>query len=157
MSVAYGVTGPSHPVLGKVAYRPGLPAVRGLFAGRGFHRPYGRLARERGRSMRERLASGDTAYLLGISTGSHNAGAALVEASSRGGVRLLCNNEEERKLLIAHHEIFSPSALLLPSCSLALAVVDCWAACLWWDHATLLTVCEDEGSSRSFRDRTRSP
>lgn len=90
MSTVYGVYGPSHPVLGELAYRLSLPVIRGAFASRGFHRPHGRLARERGRSMRERLACGDTVYLLGINAGSHNAGAALVEVSSRGGVRLLC-------------------------------------------------------------------
>jgi hypothetical protein len=111
MSVAYGVHGPSHSVLGELAYRLSLPVVRGLFASRGFHRPHGRLARELGRSMRERLASGDTVYLLGIGAGSHNAGAALVEVSSGGGVRLLCNNEEERYMGIKHYAGYPHGAL----------------------------------------------
>jgi hypothetical protein len=57
MSVAYGVYGPSHPVLGELAYRLSLPVVRGAFASRGFHRPHGRLARHTRRTQRLRAHS----------------------------------------------------------------------------------------------------
>src|SRR5262249_35029459 len=40
---------------------------------------------------------GATVYLAGIATGGmHNSGVALVEASRQGGIRLICNHEEER-------------------------------------------------------------
>jgi carbamoyltransferase len=43
------------------------------------------------------LARGETAYLAGISIGGfHNSGVALIEVSPDAGLRILCNNEEER-------------------------------------------------------------
>jgi len=49
---------------------------------------------------------------------------------------------------------FIPIALLLRSCSLAPAGVDCDAACLWWKYTALLAVYKDEESYSSLRDRT---
>ena len=43
------------------------------------------------------LARGETAYLAGISIGGfHNSGVALVEVTPDAGLRIICNNEEER-------------------------------------------------------------
>lgn len=96
MSRVYGKYGPAHPWLGSVAYRVTRPPLTAFFAARKFYRSDSRFARERAASMREKLASGGTIYLMGIGPTGHNCGAALVEASLAHGVRLICNEEEER-------------------------------------------------------------
>jgi carbamoyltransferase len=61
-----------------------------------FYSPLSAYTRERAKSMQAKLQRGEPVYLLGIGPAGHNAGVALVEASPKQGIRLLCNNEEER-------------------------------------------------------------
>lgn len=44
----------------------------------------------------KKLEKGERCLLVGVTSGTHNAGVALVEASLESGIRLLCSNEEER-------------------------------------------------------------
>src|SRR6202012_2160944 len=47
--------------------------------------------------VREKLARGETVYLVGLGLpGMHNSGAALVEVTQANGPCLIVNNEEER-------------------------------------------------------------
>jgi carbamoyltransferase len=88
---------PLRPALASATFRTALPVAELYFRHRNFHRPGGRYAAERARELATRLARGETAWLVGISIGGfHNTGAALVEATARGGLRVICNNEEER-------------------------------------------------------------
>jgi len=76
-----------------------------------FYSPTSAYARERAVAMRARLRSGAPVYLLGIGPAGHNAGVALVEVSPDHGVRLLCNNEEERFTGIKHCADFPELAI----------------------------------------------
>lgn len=49
-----------------------------------------------GRSFTEKLEKGETVYVLGITPSGHNSAASLVEVSLTDGIKVLCNNEEER-------------------------------------------------------------
>jgi carbamoyltransferase len=84
-------------------YRASRPIVGSLFARRRVHRADSAYARERRESMRARLARGDNVHVIGIGTSGHNSGVALVEVSAIEGVRLICNEEEERYIGIKHY------------------------------------------------------
>ncbi len=96
MSRVFGTYGPTNGRLGRLAFHAIRPFLTALYAARHFYRPDSRYGRERAASMREKLGRGETVYLMGIGPSGHNAGAALVEVSQARGVRLICNEEEER-------------------------------------------------------------
>ena len=74
-----------------------LPMAERFFRNKHIYRSNSRFAAERSRELVARLARGEAAYLAGISIGGfHNTGAALVEVTAAGGLRIICNNEEER-------------------------------------------------------------
>jgi len=63
----------------------------------GFHRLGSDFANDTIARVRDRLARGETVYLVGLGLpGMHNSGAALVEVTQAHGARLIVNNEEER-------------------------------------------------------------
>jgi carbamoyltransferase len=79
------------------------PVFRSIYARRGVFRADSAFARERRDSMQQRLRRGETVHLLGIGSSGHNSGAALVEVSPADGIRLICNEEEERYTGIKHY------------------------------------------------------
>ncbi|MEH2513499.1 carbamoyltransferase [Nitrobacteraceae bacterium AZCC 1564] len=88
---------PLHPRLAAAGFSAALPLAERFFRHKGIHRPNSHFAAERARDLVARLARGETAYLVGIGLGGfHNTGVALVEVSPAGGLRIICNNEEER-------------------------------------------------------------
>ena len=102
MPTSYAHYGPTHPVLGAQAERVSRPLLRAYAARYGFHTPDSAYARERGASFAEKLRRGERVYLAGIGPAGHNSGVALVEASRVDGIRLICNNEEERYTGVRH-------------------------------------------------------
>ena len=63
----------------------------------GFHQLGSDFADAQIARVRERLARGETVYLVGVGApGTHNSGVALVEVTRANGPRLIVNNEEER-------------------------------------------------------------
>ena len=92
----YGRVGPAHPRLGAIAYRLHLALSDAILSSRGVYRGSSLRARDAARRLRERIALGETVYLLGLAPAGHNSGAALVEVSNTSGVRLISNEEEER-------------------------------------------------------------
>jgi carbamoyltransferase len=63
----------------------------------GFHQLGSAFANARIAHVREKLARGETVFLVGLGApGTHNSGLALVEVTQARGPRLLVNNEEER-------------------------------------------------------------
>ena len=89
--------GPRHPRLGTAAFRFILPILERYYARHRTYQLNSSFAAERLRAVRAELDRGATVYLAGISPGGpHNSGVALVEASREGGIRLICNHEEER-------------------------------------------------------------
>jgi hypothetical protein len=88
---------PRHPVLGTVGSRMALPLAERYFGRKQIHRSTSHFAAERRQELVARLARGETAYLAGISIGGfHNSGVALIEVTPDAGLRIICNNEEER-------------------------------------------------------------
>ena len=75
-----------------------LPFCRVVFpaeANSSLNEPFSRPSEQQ--ELAARLARGETAYLAGISIGGfHNSGVALIEVSPDAGLRIICNNEEER-------------------------------------------------------------
>jgi carbamoyltransferase len=102
---------PSHAKLGAISYRLTLPLCRALGRAVKFYSPASGYARERGQALQTKLRRGEPVYLLGIGPAGHNTGVALVEVSSDSGIRLLCNNEEERFTGIKHCVKFPELAL----------------------------------------------
>jgi carbamoyltransferase len=138
MSQTYGRWGPAHPRVGAFVNRVHLAATNALFSHRGIHRGVSREARDAGRRLRERLAGGETVYLLGLAPAGHNSGAALVEVSSQGGVRLISNDEEERFTGTKHCADFPEQALEMVRTRLAdlgLQVSSLAACVATWDYA----------------------
>jgi len=99
--------GPAHPHLGRAGFRLAYPLLRRWAEGREFYTPDSGVARELGRSLREKLERGEPAYLIGLGPGGHDSGAALVEVTARDGIRLLSSHEEERFSGV-RHEAGSP-------------------------------------------------
>jgi carbamoyltransferase len=88
---------PRHPVLGATGSRVALPLAKWYFRRKQIHRSTSHFAAERRKELVAKLAHGETAYLAGISIGGfHNSGVALIEVSPDAGLRIICNNEEER-------------------------------------------------------------
>ena len=88
---------PRHPVLGATGSRVALPLAEWYFRRKQIHRSTSHFAAERRKELVAKLAHGETAYLAGISIGGfHNSGVALIEVSPDAGLRIICNNEEER-------------------------------------------------------------
>ena len=88
---------PRHPLFSAMGFRAALPIAERFFRHKHIYRSNSHFAAERSQKLVARLARGETAYLAGISIGGfHNTGAALVEVTAAGGLRIICNNEEER-------------------------------------------------------------
>src|SRR5208282_2736936 len=88
---------PLHPRLAGLGFRAALPLATLFFQHKNIHRPNGPFAARRAQELAARLARGETCYLVGLSIGGfHNTGTALIEATPAGGLRIICNNEEER-------------------------------------------------------------
>src|SRR5690348_8100057 len=98
----YGRYGPTHPWLGALAERPARPLLRAYAARYGFHTPDSAFAQERGASFADKIQRGECVYVAGIGPAGHNSGVALIEVSRADGIRLICNNEEERYSGIRH-------------------------------------------------------
>ena len=135
----YGHVGPAHPRLGAIAYRLHLALSDAILSSRGVYRGSSLRARDAARRLRERIALGETVYLLGLAPAGHNSGAALVEVSNTSGVRLISNEEEERYAGIKHcasyprHAVEAVKARLT---ALGLRETDLHACVATWDYAS---------------------
>lgn len=152
-------TGPRHPRLSAFAYRAVQRPLERYFRGLNIHRADSDFARRRFAAIGEKLNRGETVYLAGISAaGLHNSGVALVEITQTHGVRLICNNEEERFSGQKHTDRFPKHAVaelvaLLAARGLTPAHVDAWLSA--WDQPALYatfvrTVFEEAPASLSL-------
>ncbi|MEM7347168.1 MAG: carbamoyltransferase N-terminal domain-containing protein, partial [Chloroflexota bacterium] len=99
-------------------------------------------AQERLTAIRHKLQGGKPAYLLGIGPGGHNAGCALVEITQENGIRLICNNEEERFAGVKHYADYpqlSVKNVLLQLNRLGLRASDIDACLANWDYINLIS------------------
>ena len=89
--------GPRHPLFARIASQSALPIAERFFRQKNIHRSNGYLAHQKNKELTARIGRGEKVYLAGINMGGfHNTGIALVEVSCEGGLRIICNNEEER-------------------------------------------------------------
>jgi carbamoyltransferase len=160
MTTSFGRYGPTHPLLGALTERVSRPLLTSYAARHRFHAPDSTFARQRGAAFAEKMRRGERVYLIGIGPAGHNSGVALVEASRDDGVRLICNNEEERYSGVRHCTAFpeqSLDALLTMMARLGIDAGQIHAFVAGWDYtslaATLLrSIAEELPASRVLLD-----
>ena len=158
MPTSYAHYGPTHPVLGALAERVSRPLLRAYAARCGFHTPDSAYARERGATFAEKLRRGERVYLAGIGPAGHNSGVALVEASQADGIRVICNNEEERYTGVRHCTSWPEQGLhaaLAMLEKIGIEPVQIHAFVASWDYVTLAatllrSIVEELPASRVF-------
>jgi carbamoyltransferase len=139
MSRAFGVYGPSHPWLGSLGHHLGR-FLKSLYPSPKFYRARDGYARQQAASLQTKLKAGQPVYLLGIGPGGHNAGIALVEVSSEHGVRLICNNEEERFSGVRHDTRYPQlaiEALMAQMQAMSIEPAQVHACLASWDYVRL--------------------
>ena len=160
MATSFGRYGATHPCLGALTARISRPLLTAYAARHGFHAPDSAYARERGAAFAEKLHRGERIYLAGIGPAGHNSGIALIEASRDDGIRLICNNEEERYSGVRHCTTFpeqSLHALRTMMARLGVEIGQIHAFVASWDYITLAatllrSVAEELPASRVFLD-----
>jgi carbamoyltransferase len=165
MSHSIGQFGPSHPRLGQSGFQLGRSVAKRLAASQQFFQSNSAYARERASALQQKVRGDGTAYLLGIGPGGHNAGVALVEVSQERGVRLVCNNEEERYSGIkhdTHFPVLSLEALREQFAQLGIGAEDIHACVASWDYVALAAtysrlVCEELPESITYLDPNADP
>ena len=158
MNAVFGRYGPTHPLAGALAERIARPLLQAYAARSGFYTADSAYARERAASFSDKLRRGERIWLVGIGPAGHNSGVGLVEVSRADGVKLICNNEEERYSGVKHCTSYPEHSL-----HAALAMLDRFgvgpdqihAFLASWDYvalaATLLrSVVEELPASRVF-------
>lgn len=135
--------GPRWPRLGKFVQRLMRPLLRRRFEKHqvyGLQSPY---AQELLSSATEKLQRGETLYLVGINIVGHNTGVSLVEVSPNHGVRLICNDEEERFISVKHYDKYPAQSVELLKRRLAergLTPRDVHAWLTTWDYIDLYSL-----------------
>ncbi len=102
---------PNYSFTGKLVEGISRPVVRTIGAWLRFYDNKSDYALTKGQEMRERLARGETVYLIGIGPSGHNSTAALVEVTAKQGIKPIYNNEEERYTGIRHEDRFPENSL----------------------------------------------
>mgnify|MGYP006282429639 CR=1 FL=1 len=102
---------PKFPFLGKGIEFITLPFIIKVGAFKNFYRENSRFEQRKAVEFRERLEKGEKLFLLGIGPSGHNSAAALVEVSQSEGLRVICNNEEERYTTIKNDGQFPRNSL----------------------------------------------
>ncbi len=141
MGRKFGTYGPTHPLPGTIGTGIVSSLLKRYMGSKHFHAYASRYGRERVSAMQEKLRAGKNVYLLGIGSGVHNSGVALVEVSPRTGVRLLYNNEEERFSGIKHCSRYPEEAvetLRVQMSRLNIEVADIHACLGTFDFTTML-------------------
>lgn len=107
------------------------------------HAPDSDYAQRQSEALREKLARGETAWLVGLGPSGHNAGVALVEASAARGLQLISNDEEERFTGVKHDASFPVNAIGVLRKRLderGLSYRDIHAVAASWDYTSLSPV-----------------
>jgi carbamoyltransferase len=131
--------GPRHPWLGAAGFHIALTVLDQYFRRLHLHRADCAFARARIKTIADKIARGETAYLAGVSAaGTHNSGVALVEVTRAGGPRLIVNNEEERFSAVKHTNDYPRLSIDAMSQALARLGLDASHIDGWfsaWDYA----------------------
>ena len=117
------------------------PGFRALFRWKRVYAPDSAQAQQSINALREKLARGVTAYVVGIGPAGHNSGIALIEVSAAKGMRLISNDEEERFSGIKHDSNFPQSAIEMLRWRLekrGLTYRDLHAIVTTWDYTSMV-------------------
>jgi carbamoyltransferase len=87
---------PTSPRIGRLVYQATYRLFRYHMARYGSHTFKSAFGQAVLQNLRQRLMAGETLRLAGINAFQHNSGAGMVEVSRQDGIRLICNEEEER-------------------------------------------------------------
>ena len=90
--------------------------------------------------MRQKLARGETVYVVGLVTAGHNCGVALIEVTAANGIRLVANDEEERFVGIKNYNGYPQHSVALLKRRLeqrGLTPGDIHAFVAGWDYPVL--------------------
>jgi carbamoyltransferase len=135
----FGRRGPRYPRFAKWSSRAVLPLLNRAYTHVGLYHLDSKFGCSRLRALEESIGSGREAYVVGIGSGFHNSGVALVRVTSRGTVELICNEEEERYTAVKHCTAYpehSVDALKRRMLDLDLEPDDLAACVSNWDHAS---------------------
>jgi len=133
---------PTHPHLGRFGYRLSYPVIKRALYWLNLHQVDSPYAQTKITSMQDKLKRGEPLYLLGLGAGGHNAGVSLVEITGTNGIRLICNNEEERFTGLKHYADYPEQSvvdLLGQLQRLNLRPTDIHACLTSWDYIALLS------------------
>lgn len=114
---------------------------RALFRLKEVYSPDSKEAERSISALRQKLANGETTYLVGIGPAGHNSGVALIEVSAAHGMRLISNDEEERFSGVKHDASFPQSAIDMLRWrldELGLTHRDIHAIVTTWDYTSML-------------------
>lgn len=132
-------TGPAWPWLGSIVEAITRPLAGAALSLAGLHTAGSGAARRLREAVRRRLAAGGPAYMVGLGVSGHNSGVALVEATAKGGIRLLANDEEERFSGVKHDDRFPTHCVELLRRRLdGLGPSDVQGFVTSWDYAALV-------------------
>lgn len=98
-------------------------------------------AQQRGDEFAQRLAQGESLYLLGVGPFGHNTGVALIKVSIKDGINIIANNEEERFSAEKHSNKFPEHSLAeirLIMASRNIAAKDIFCILGSWDYISAL-------------------
>lgn len=135
--------GPRWPRLGKAVQRLMRPLLRMSFEKKLMYGPESHYATKLRESATEKLQRGETLYLVGLNIVGHNTGVSLVEVSPTDGVRLICNDEEERFVATKHYDKYPSHSVELLKRRLAdrgLTARDVHAWLGTWDYIDLYSL-----------------
>jgi carbamoyltransferase len=142
-NAVFGRWGPRHPRLAEWGSRTAQTALSKLFSRAGLHPFESKLGSSRIAGLEQAIRAGREAYVLGISFGGHDTGAALVRISSQGTVELICNEEEERYTAVKHCTAYpqhSIEAIKDHMHELGLGVDDLAACVSNWNYAAVVSM-----------------
>jgi carbamoyltransferase len=140
-NAVFGRFGPRRPRLAELVSRVALRMLDRFFTRRGMHRFDSELGRSQLAALGQAIDAGQEAYVLGIGTWFHNAGAALVRISRSGSVELICNEEEERYTAVKHCPEYpeqSIEAVKRRMQALGIEPTDLAACVSSWDYASAM-------------------
>ncbi len=135
--------GPKHPRLAAFASRTAEAVLGRVFARCHIHRLPSRVGQAQLAQLRHAIRDGREAYVLGIASGVHNAGASLVRVTTHGTLELICNEEEERYAAVKHcadYPHHSIEAVARRMRALGIAPADLAACVSSWDSAAIASM-----------------
>ncbi|HWX44557.1 MAG TPA: carbamoyltransferase C-terminal domain-containing protein [Solirubrobacteraceae bacterium] len=142
-NAVFGRWGPRHPRLAEWGSRWAHWNFEKLLMLQGLHPSGSKLGRSRLAALEQTIRAGHQTYVLGISSGGHNSGAALVHVTRAGTVELICNEEEERYTAVKHCTAFPQHSLREVTRrmhALGLGVEDLAACVSPWNYAGIATI-----------------